>query len=201
MENLGLEQIQNLRVYKCEVSRDLTVTKRGLNSRATVGEILHVKNYPRKSEEKESKSQSRWWHDAKETSLGILRTTKEEGCHFEKRWLLCIKEKQKQLKFKMWVKRGCRERRMSQERFFTLFFKGFFFLMWAIFKKSLLIVPILSLFYVLGLLASEAGGILFPKRTEGLGWEADKHFTIFIVLLGLCILCIYWSLNKKLLFF
>ena len=73
--------------------------------------------------------------------------------------------------------------------------------MWTIFKKSLLIVPILSLFYVLGLLASEAGGILFPKRTEGLGWEANKHFTIFIVLLGLCILCIYWSLNKKLLFF
>ena len=73
--------------------------------------------------------------------------------------------------------------------------------MWTIFKKSLLIVPILSLFYVLGLLASEAGGILFPKRTEGLGWEADKHFTIFIVLLELCILCIYWFLNKKLRFF
>ena len=56
MENLGLEQIQNLPVYKCEVSRDLTVMKRGLNSRATVGEILHVKNYPRKSEEKEAKA-------------------------------------------------------------------------------------------------------------------------------------------------
>ena len=65
------------------------------------------------------------------------------------------------------------------------FLKFFFIIMWTIFKKSLLVVPILSLFYVLVFLASEASGILFPKRTEGLGWEADKHFTICIVLLGL----------------
>ena len=53
MENLGLEQIKNLPVYKCEVSRELTVMKRGLNSRAIVGENLHVKNYLWKSKEKE----------------------------------------------------------------------------------------------------------------------------------------------------
>ena len=56
MENLGLEQIKNLPVYKCEVSRELTVMKRGLNSRAIVGENLHVKNYLWKSKEKEAKA-------------------------------------------------------------------------------------------------------------------------------------------------
>lgn len=56
MENLGLEQIKNLPVYKCEVSKELTVMKRGLNSRAIVGENLHVKNYLWKSKEKEAKA-------------------------------------------------------------------------------------------------------------------------------------------------
>lgn len=60
---------------------------------------------------------------------------------------------------------------MSQERkiLYSFFFLSFFFFMWTIFNKSLLVVPTLSLFYVLGFLASKAGGILFPKRTEGPG--------------------------------
>ena len=83
MENLGLEKIHNLPVYKCEVSRDLTVMKRRWNSGATVEEKLHVKNYLWKSKEKEARTNLGC--DPKETRVwGYKRPPKKKDVTLRK---------------------------------------------------------------------------------------------------------------------
>ena len=167
MENLGLEQIKNLPVYKCEVSKELTVMKRGLNSRAIVGENLHVKNYLWKSKEKEAKANRGGDVMQRKPEFGDIKDDQRRGTSLWEKMVSLHKREIKTVEVQNVSETGSVGKEECLKKDTLLFF----------FK--------LSLFYVLVFLASEAGGILFPKRTEGLGWEADKHFTICIVLLGL----------------
>ena len=128
MENLGLEQIKNLPVYKCEVSRELTVMKRGLNSRAIVGENLHVKNYLWKSKEKEAKAN--WGGDMmqRKPEFGDIKEYQRRGMSLWEKMVSLHKREIKTVEVQNVSEMGgCRERRMYQERYFTLFKKIFFF--------------------------------------------------------------------------